>query len=145
MDQIRFNHVPDGKALAAIAGVTFSRPLDVCICRVKDDVRLGGVIYSNFNSWSVFMHTASWTPHWINRKLIWVSINYPFIQLGVKRIFGMVPGDNVRARKFNEHLGFRYVNSIEGVYKGDVPRLVMRLDREDCRFLTMEPPGGIDG
>ena len=147
MDQIRFNHEPDGKALAEVAGITFEQPLDVCICRVRDEVRLGGVIFSNFNNWSICMHSASWTPFWINRDLIWVSFDYPFNQLGVKRIFGMVSGDNTHARKFNEKLGFRYVNRIKGVYRGDIPRYVMRMDREDCRFLKLEPRtlGGPDG
>ena len=96
-------------------------------------------MYSNFTGESIAMHTASWTRYWINRDLIYASFHYPFSQLGVKRIFGLVPEDNLQARRFNENAGLRYVARIEGVFPNDVACLVMRLDREDCRLLKVKP------
>jgi RimJ/RimL family protein N-acetyltransferase len=139
LDHVRFNHPADGYAIAARAGTYYDPASGACICRLKDDVRIGGVIYSNFTGESIAMHTASWDEHWVNRDLIYLAFDYPFNQLKVKRIFGLVPEDNVRARKFNENVGCRTVARIEGVFPGDVACLVMRLDREDCRLLRVRP------
>jgi RimJ/RimL family protein N-acetyltransferase len=110
------------------------------ICRKSDnDVLLGGVIFSHYTGESIAIHSGSWDPHWINRDMLFVVFDYPFNQLGVKRIFGQVPEDNKHARSFNENLGFWYVARVEGVFPGDIACMVMRMDREDCRFLTIKP------
>ena len=139
MDQIRFNHKDDGYALASVAGAPYNPLVDISICRLKDDRRLGGVLFSNYTDESIAIHSASWHPRWINRDLLWVTFDYPFNQLGVNRIFGMVPEDNLAAQKFNYNLGFRLVTRIEGVYKGNITCLVMCLERNECRFLSLKP------
>ncbi len=139
MDHIVLNDPTDGHAIAALAGTDFHPPTCVSICRVKDNERLGGVVFSHFTGESISIHSASWVDHWINRDLLFVTFDYPFNQLGVKRIFGQVPEDNWRARRFNENLGFRYVARVEGVFRHGVACLVMRMDREECRFLKIKP------
>lgn len=141
LDHIRFNEAEDGHAIAELAKTSFNVGVDASICRLHDDERLGGVIFTNFTGESIGMHSGSWDDHWINRDLLWVSFHYPFEQLGVKRIFGQVPEDNVHAQRFNEKLGFRYVARVEGVYRHNIACLVMRLDKEDCRFLGLRPRG----
>ena len=128
-----------GVAIAELAGTDYNPRTCVSMCRVKDGERLGGVVFSHFTGESIAIHSASWAEHWVNRDLLFVTFDYPFNQLGVKRIFGQVPEDNWRARKFNENLGFKYVARIEGVFPGDVACMVMRMDREGCRFLTLRP------
>jgi len=71
--------------------------------------------------------------------VLFAVFDYPFNQLGVKRLFGHVPEDNHGARLFNQKMGFQYVARIEGVFKHGIACLVMRLDREQCRFLTVRP------
>jgi RimJ/RimL family protein N-acetyltransferase len=139
LDQIRFNHKPDGFAIAEVAGIHFNPLVDISICRVRDDVRLGGVVYTNFTTESIQVHSACWTPHWLNRDMLYVTVDYPFNQLGVNRIFGMVPEDNLHAQEFNIKFGFQYVVRIEGVYKGNIPCMVMSLERGACRYLSVKP------
>lgn len=139
MDQIRFNDKADGYALAETAGSTFNPFVDIPICRIRDDLRLGGVLFYNYTEESICLHSASWTPHWINRDMLFVTFDYPFNQLGVNRIFGMVPEDNLHAQEFNLKVGFKYVARIEGVYKGNITCLVMCLERVGCRFLGVKP------
>jgi RimJ/RimL family protein N-acetyltransferase len=139
LDQIRFGHSDDGFAIATTAGAVFNPLIDVTICRVRDGVRLGGVIFNNFTEESIMIHSASWAPRWVNRDLLFVTFDYPFNQLGVNRIFGMVPEDNSLARRFNTNLGFRYVARVEGVYKGNIACLVMCMERADCRHLLVKP------
>ena len=54
-------------------------------------MRMGGVIFSNYTGESIAMHSAAWDQHWINRDMLFVIFDYPFNQLGVKRMFGQVP------------------------------------------------------
>ena len=139
MDHVRFNDAGDGQAIAKLAGTSFHAGRDIAICRLRDNVRLGGVVFANFTHESIGIHSASWTPRWINRDMLYVTFDYPFNQLGVKRIFGQVPETNQHAVDFNEKLGFRTVARVEGVFPGNVACLVMRLDREDCRMLSVKP------
>ena len=108
-------------------------------CRHKGGRRLGGVIFQNFTGESIAMHSASWDPHWINRDMIFVTFDYPFNQLGVKRIFGQVPENNGHAYTFNSKLGFKPVARIEGVYPHNIACIVMCMEREDCRMLKVRP------
>lgn len=113
--------------------------VDTAIGRVSKDTLLGGVILTDYTGESIAIHTASWVPRWVNRDLIFVVFDYPFNQLGVKRIFGRLPETYEWAHSFNLHCGFRDVARIEGVYEHNVAQIVMRLDREDCRFFGIRP------
>lgn len=103
-----------------------------------DDHLLGGVVFSDFTCESIAIHSASWTPRWISRDMIFVTFDYPFNQLGVKRIFGPVPESNLHAQEFNMKVGFNIVNRIEGVFP-DGALIVMCLEKADCRLLNVKP------
>jgi RimJ/RimL family protein N-acetyltransferase len=139
LDHIVFNVPELGEAIARKAGTDFHPKTCVSVCRVRDGEPLGGVVFSHFTHESISIHSASWHPRWINRDMLYVVFDYPFNQLGVKRIFGQVPEDNLHAQEFNNNLGFTTVARVEGVFPGNVACLVMRLDREDCRFLNITP------
>lgn len=139
MDQIIFNDPADGEAIAECAGTSFHPKTCTSICRVRNDVRLGGVIFSHYTGESIAMHSGSWNDHWINRDMLFVTFDYPFNQLGVKRIFGQVPETNVHAQEFNVKAGFEYVARIEGVFPHNVACMVMCLERSRCRFLSVKP------
>lgn len=141
MDRIVFNDVEHGEAIGSMAGTRFDPKVDISVARVRRDVLIGGIIFTDFTGESVSIHTASWDEHWVNRDLIFVVFDYPFNQLGVKRIFGRVPETNYAALRFNHHCGFTDVARIEGVYKHNVAQIVMRLNREDCRFFGIKPRG----
>lgn len=133
------NDLEDGDEIALLAGTDFNSKVDISICRYKEGRRLGGVIYQNFTGESIAMHSASWDPHWINRDMMFVCFDYPFNQLGVKRIFGQVPEDNWHAYMFNTKLGFKQIARIEGVYRHNIACIVMCLERDDCRMLKVKP------
>jgi RimJ/RimL family protein N-acetyltransferase len=139
LDRLVFNEPADGDAIARRAGTSFNPKRDVSICRVRDYTRLGGVIFTHYTGESISIHSASWDPYWINRDMLWVTFDYPFNQLGVQRIFGQVPEDNLHAQEFNLKVGFKVVARIEGVFRGPTACIVMCLERADCRFLTVQP------
>jgi len=138
MDHIRFNDRDDGVAIAERAGTAFNAGRDISICRVRDDDRLGGVIFTNYTTESIAIHSASWTLHWINRDMLFVTFDYPFNQRVVNRIFGYVPEDNFHAIRFNEKLGFTHVAYVPGMFKYGVACCLMKLERKDCRHLGVQ-------
>jgi RimJ/RimL family protein N-acetyltransferase len=141
LEHIRFNHPADGYAIAECAGTAFNPSRDISICRLRDDVRLGGVMFSNYTTESIAIHSGSWTEHWINRDMLFATFDYPFKQLKVNRIFGYVPENNLHAIQFNKNVGFTHVATIPGMFEHGVACYLMKLEREDCRFLNVKPRG----
>ena len=48
----------------------------------------------------------------------------------------MVPGDNEKALKFNEHLGFTIKMRLEDAWDDGVDYVVMELKKENCPYLS---------
>jgi RimJ/RimL family protein N-acetyltransferase len=109
------------------------------ISRAIDGELLGGVIYTDFTGESLFCHIASFHNPWVSRDLLWVVFDYPFNQLGVKRIFGRIPETNLAAIGLNQHMGLKTIAVIPGVYKHGVGSRIMCIERADCRFLKIKP------
>lgn len=115
-------------------------PVRISICRVTDGKLRGGVLYTDYQHHeSIEIHVGGFDPFWINRRLLHAAFSYPFVQLGVKRIFARMSEGNPRVLAFNENMGFRRIARIEGVYRGGFAQVIAKLDREDCRFLRIEP------
>ena len=99
LDDIRFNQTQDGYAIASTAGTSYNPAIDQVIARITPRGNLmGGVLFSYWTGMggSINMHVAGFHPRWINRAMLFVSFDYPFNQLGVRKIFGQVPMDNSR-------------------------------------------------
>jgi len=139
LDQILFNDSARGEEIAKAVRADYNPRTCVSIVRVRDDVLLGGVYFFNYTRESIHMHVAGWHPFWINRDMLFLTFDYPFNQLKVKRIFGYFPETNVDAYEFDYKVGFREVARIEGVYRHNVARIVMCLERDNCRFLNVKP------
>src|SRR3954453_10025529 len=124
LHDIRFNEVSDGYAIAGVAGTSYNPITDQIIARVTSRGNLmGGVLFSYWTGLggSINMHVAGFHPRWISRTMLNVCFDYPFNQLGVRKIFGQVPMDNHHAIRFNEHLGFRKEAVILDAYPGGKP------------------------
>lgn len=101
----------------------------------ENDQLIAGVLFDNYNGASICMHVAA-VPgkRWMTREFLWYCFYYPFMELKVKRITGLVPESNLVARRFDEHLGFKLETRLEDAHPdGDV--LVYKMMKSDCRFL----------
>ena len=141
---IRINDVHSIKLIAQAAQIEFVPKLHHCIATYdKDDKLAGGVIFTNYLSGSVQIHMAGFQRNWVNKAIIYLAFNYPFVQLGVKKLFGLVPERNVKARNNNLHLGFQieylthdvfnYDDGVNGMY-------LISMYRNDCKWLKMPMP-----
>jgi RimJ/RimL family protein N-acetyltransferase len=98
-----------------------------------------GVLYDHFNGRSIAMHVAGDGGQWITRELLRAAFAYPFKQLGVRKVIGMVDSTNREARRLDEHLGFK----LEATIKDAGPQgslLLYSMTAEQCRYL--EKPDG---
>ena len=101
----------------------------------RDGVIIAATVFDGFSECDCNMHIASnGSGHWLTRKFLISSFAYPFIQLKLRRVTGLVPAKNTNALRFDHHLGF----ITEGVCRYALPDddiVVLGLLREDCRFI----------
>lgn len=130
------NNEQHGYVIASAAGCVFNKGVDQVISRVEDGKLLGGVIFTGYCGASICIHVAGFDPHWINKSMLWITFDYPFNQLGVKKLIGQVPSSNLKALEFDKKLGFKEEARISDVFPdGDL--IVLSMRREDCRWLKM--------
>jgi len=93
------------------------------------------VVYDAFSEADCCIHIASdGTKRWMNKDLLVAAFSYPFIQLGLRRVTGMVPANNAEALAFDENLGFvREGCHPHALPDGDLISLGML--RSSCRFI----------
>lgn len=138
-DRVAVNEERYGFEVARLAGMQYNPAANVNFARLIDEQFQGGVVFSNYTGESISIHVGAVNSQWINRDMLWITFDYPFKQLGVKSIFGLVAEDNLHALNFDRKLGFKQVARIEGVYPNDIACIVMRMKRDECRFLDLQP------
>jgi RimJ/RimL family protein N-acetyltransferase len=100
---------------------------------------IGGVVYNEWNGVNCNMHVAAENGHWLSRTALWYFFDYPFNQLKVNRVTGLVGEGNLHAREFDEKVGFSLETTLKGAHPtGDM--LVYVMWRKDCRWLNLERP-----
>lgn len=108
------------------------------IGRIKDGQLVAGVLYEDCNGANVFCHIAGEGRGWLSRDFLSIIFDYPFRQLGVKRISGVVASNNLAARKLDEHLGFELEAILHDAHpEGDLYLYKMTSDK--CRWLKELP------
>lgn len=104
----------------------------------RDGELVAVVVFDNFSDADCNMHIASdGSRAWLSKGLLMAAFAYPFIQLGLRRVTGMVPSRNEAALSFDEHIGFvREGYHPHALPDDDVVSLGML--RENCRFIQKE-------
>lgn len=129
-----------GKGVAEWVCDQIGAPKDVSMAEGIGWARGGnivlGAMFSTYNGASIHMHIARirgepFTPTWVA-----AIMDYPFRQLGVKRITGLIAENNGPSRRFAEHLGAHQ----EGVLTDALPEgnlvLYGLLKKDAQRWLT---------
>lgn len=94
-----------------------------------------------FDSWTVdacSVHFAIDNPFVIRAGFLNEIADYLFHTRGRNRLFGLVPSNNAGALKLDAHIGFREVVRIPDAVAEGVDYIVVRMDKEDCRWLSPE-------
>ena len=96
---------------------------------------------SAFDSFTVdacSVHLAIDNPIVLRHGFLTELAYHIFVTCNRKRIFGLVPSNNKKARKLDEHIGFKEVARIPDAVREGVDYIVYRMDKEACRWLPQE-------
>ena len=104
----------------------------------RDGALVAGVAYAEWNGVNVVAHIASdGSRRWLTRTFLNVIFDYPFRQLGVRRITACVGEGNSDSRRFLLHLGFVHEATLRGAHPtGDL--LVYVLWKEKCKWISQD-------
>jgi hypothetical protein len=92
-------------------------------------------VIDGINSDSCNVHLAIDNPLVIRAGFIHEVCRHIFETLGKARFFGLVPANNEKALKFDKHIGLTEVSRIPDGYATGVDYIVLRMDKEDCRWI----------
>ena len=93
--------------------------------------------YEGYNGASVLGHLAGLGKKWMNREFLWYCFHYPFEELRVNKILGLVESTNLEARKLDEHLGFTLEATLkDAAPKGDL--LIYSMVKDQCKWLSLK-------
>ena len=98
---------------------------------------VAAVLYDNCTGRSVQMHVASdSTSRWMTREYLGICFDYPFNQLKVNKIIGLVDSTNLEAQRFDESIGFVEEHRIKDAGRhGDL--IIYSMTRDQCRWLHL--------
>lgn len=108
---------------------------------LEDGHLVAGVAYDNWNGASICMHVAAERPvTWLTRPFAWIAFHYPFEQLGVRKVIGLVSSTNEAAIRFNLSLGFvREATLAEASPNADL--IIFTMMKHQCRWLNWNQNG----
>jgi len=102
----------------------------------KDGFLIAGVIYNQFGAANVCAHIAAIEgKRWATREFLHAMFDYPFNQLGKRRITALVAKKNHTARAFVKRLGFKQEGCLEHYFERD-DMLCFGMTREKCRWIA---------
>ncbi|WP_299933661.1 GNAT family protein [uncultured Pelagimonas sp.] len=67
---------------------------------------IAGVVYYAFDGSNILVDIAATSPHWCRKDILKSLFDYPFEQLGCRRLTSKISAENTRSLKLCEGLGF---------------------------------------
>jgi hypothetical protein len=95
-------------------------------------------LFDSFTVECCNVHLAIVNPFVLRHRFLNEVGDYLFNVCKRERIFGLVPSDNAKAIKFNKHIGWKEMYTIDDAIKENVGYIVMRMDKQDCQWLDDE-------
>lgn len=125
-------------AAQEIDNVERFKPDAKAIGQMRNGLIAGVVVFDNFSPYDVNVHVASdGSKRWITKELVYEVFAYPFVQLGLNRITGLVAAKNEAALRFNLHFGLK----VEGRCRNALPDddlIILGMIREECPYIPKE-------
>jgi hypothetical protein len=76
--------------------------------------------------------------HFTPKQMLKATFDYAFSVLGRERLIGIVNGNNEKALKYDEHLGFKEAYRMPGMHDDGGDIVLMTMDRADCKYFEQE-------
>lgn len=96
---------------------------------------VAGVVYDHYTGQSISSTFAVINKTSLRKSFIRAMFEYPFNQLGVKKIINYVSEFNEPSIRLTEKFGFVYETTIKGVYDDGGDMFVYSMTRDQCKWL----------
>lgn len=100
---------------------------------VEHGVLRAVVGYTDTNGKTAQMHVAAEGNNWMRREFLWYTFHYPFVQLKLNWLIGVVNANNAKALKMDTNIGFEEFTRIPDGYADGEDLILLRLHRESPR------------
>jgi L-amino acid N-acyltransferase YncA len=137
--EILINHPGDGDWVMLRVGGVFNDKTDHVVGMHRDGRMVGGLVYTGYLGASIMMHAAGSEDNWVTKDFLWMIFYYAFVQLGVRKVMGLVASSNSRALSVDIRLGFSVAARIPDVYPDGADLIVLTMTRAQCRWLKITP------
>ncbi len=95
----------------------------------------GAAIFDNLSEGSAQAHFMLKSPMVLRHHFLEACLDYIFNDIGKQVLLGFVAGDNAKAIKINEHMGFKTVHKIINGFDTGVDYYIMEMHKHECRYL----------
>ncbi len=130
----------DGDWIMRHVGGVFNTLTDHSLALHRDGSIQGGVVYTGYLGASIMIHMAGNETNWANRDFLWMVFDYAFVQLGCRKLVGLVPSHNSRAISVDMRLGFRLEGRLTDMMPDpDEDLLILTMHKRDCKWLRITP------
>lgn len=92
-----------------------------------------GVAYELCNGVNIYCHIAG-LGNWACREFLAVIFDYPFNQIGVRRITVPVCSTNTASKKLVQKMGFKLESTLSQATPGG-DMLIYRMFKDECKYL----------
>ena len=114
-------------------GGTWVAGRGTAIGKVNDGAIQAGALYEDWNGANIMCHIAG-QGNWATKNFLWMLFDYPFNQLGVKRITAPVASTNVKSINLVTRMGFKLECTLaQATPDGDM--FLFRMFRDECKYL----------
>lgn len=100
---------------------------------VENSVLKAVVGYTDTNGKSAQIHVAAEGKNWMRREFLWFTFYYPFVQLNLTWLVGVVNANNAEALKMDTNIGFKEFARLEDGFAAGEDLIFLRLHRESER------------
>ena len=104
----------------------------------ENNTPLAACVMDNWTANSVQCHLLVLDSKVLRHGFLETCFDYVFNINGRKVVYGLVPGNNEKALKLNEHMGFTEKCRFEGAFEDGVDYVILELKRENCKYLLAQ-------
>jgi hypothetical protein len=132
--EIKINHPGDGDWIMLRVGGVFNDKTDHTVAVHRDGRIAGGMVYTGYLGSMITMHVAGSEDNWVTRDFLWMIFHYAFVQLGCRKVLGLVAASNHRSLKINKALGWRETARIYDAYPDGSALIILTMDKTDWQI-----------
>jgi hypothetical protein len=139
MKLIRINSPGDGDWVMMRVGGVFNDKTDHVVAMARDERVCGGVVFTGYLGGAITLHMAGDETNWATPDFLWMVYHYGFIQLGCRKLLGLVASNNTRAISIDLRMGFEIEARVRNIFPDGADLLILSMTRDQAKWLKWKP------